>query len=276
MPNSNSILQVSSDAQPVAYWEDRARRYAPEGNGLAAVCSYGMPAFYNRAIHICQRLALKPWLKQAVHRQVLDVGCGIGRWSRLMAAQGAHVTGVDFSPTMMAEATRRAAAEGLTDRCRFVAQDLAELSTGSRYELILGVTVLQHILQPDRLQRAASHLAAHLAPNGLMVLIEAAPSRSNSRCDNPFFRARSLDTYLTLFAGCGLTVQVISGIDPMPLKTLFLPYYARLPKPLALAGLAVVTALSLPADALLGRHWVNRSWHKLLVLKHKSGSVNAV
>ncbi len=38
--------------QPSAYWEDRAQRFAGEGAGLAAVCAYGMPEFYNRAIQL--------------------------------------------------------------------------------------------------------------------------------------------------------------------------------------------------------------------------------
>src|SRR5262249_43034291 len=44
---------------PSLYWEDRARRFAKQGYGLAAVCSYGMPEFYNRAIHLEQYLALR-------------------------------------------------------------------------------------------------------------------------------------------------------------------------------------------------------------------------
>ena len=48
--------------QPGTYWEDRAQRFAGEGAGLAAVCAYGMPEFYNRAIQLEQRLALRPWL----------------------------------------------------------------------------------------------------------------------------------------------------------------------------------------------------------------------
>ena len=38
------------------YWEARARRFAADGAGLAAVCSFGMPYFYNRTIDLCQRL----------------------------------------------------------------------------------------------------------------------------------------------------------------------------------------------------------------------------
>src|SRR6266436_9663824 len=130
--------------QPSAYWEDRARRFAGEGAGLAAVCAYGMPEFYNRTIQLEQRLALRPWLRVKPGARVLDVGCGVGRWSRLLAAKGADVTGIDLSPTMVEQAQRRAVTEGLADRCRFRVQDLSRLEIEGQFDLVLGVTVLQH------------------------------------------------------------------------------------------------------------------------------------
>ena len=93
-----------SHYRPLAYWEDRAQRFAGEREGLAAVCSYGMPEFYNRVIDWEQRLALAPWLRVPAATRVLDVGCGVGRWSRLLAGRGADVLGVDLSPTMIAQA----------------------------------------------------------------------------------------------------------------------------------------------------------------------------
>ncbi|MBI3895034.1 MAG: class I SAM-dependent methyltransferase, partial [Acidobacteria bacterium] len=225
-----------------------------------------MPEFYNRAIQLTQRLALKPWLRGVNRKQVLDVGCGVGRWSRYLAGQGAWVTGVDLSTTMVEEATRRAATEGLGVRCRFLAQDLSELNVGRKFQFIVGVTVLQHILDEDRLRSAIRRLADHLAPDGRMVLIEAAPTRPNTRCDSAIFRARPLDSYLNIFAESGLVLENMTGVDPTPLKTQFLPYYRSLPRPLALVGLAAVTALSLPLDAIFGRRWVDQSWHKLFVL----------
>jgi hypothetical protein len=169
---------------------------------------------------------------------------------------------------MVTEAASRAADAGLADRCRFIAQDLAELDIDGRFRLIISVTVLQHILDEQRLEQAINRLAKHLAPNGTMILLEAAPTRATSRCDSPVFRARGLDTYLTLFDRCRLIVEAVTGVDPMPLKTRFLPHYAILPKPIALAGLAAVTALALPVDVLLGRRLMKQSWHKVFVLKH--------
>lgn len=255
---------------PSLYWEERARCFARTGAGLAAVCSYGMPSFYNRAIDLCQRLALRPWLCVAPGTRVLDVGCGVGRWSRELARRGARVTGVDLSATMIEEARRRAEADGVGGRCRFQVADLSALDLGERFPLALGVTVLQHILDPARLREAVHRLASHLAPAGRLVLLEAAPSRPVTRCDTRVFQARSADTYLAAFAEAGLAPMAISGVDPAPFKTLLLPHYRRLPRAVALPALAAVTALSLPVDALLGRLWVNASWHKVFVLAHRS------
>jgi SAM-dependent methyltransferase len=258
-------------AQPTQYWEGRARRFAAEGEGLAAVCSYGMPEFYNRAIQLTQRLALRPWLRASRGMTALDAGCGVGRWSRLLAANGAHVTGVDLSPTMAAEARRRAHEQGLGERCRFVVGDLAAFATGQRYDLVVGVTVLQHILDDAQLQRAVDNLARHLAPGGRMVLLEAAPTSRAGRCDSPIFRARDERAYVEAFARARLAVVRTTGVDPAPFKTFFLPYYRGLPAPLAKWALLAVTALGLPFDALLGRALARASWHKVFVLEHAQG-----
>jgi ubiquinone/menaquinone biosynthesis C-methylase UbiE len=256
---------------PADYWEARAQRFAVAGNGLAAVCSYGMPGFYNRLIHICQRRALEPWLKVTPGMRVLDVGCGIGRWSRLLAARGASVTGVDLSPTMIAEAERRAQASGLGDRCRFIVQDSATLEIDGSFDLIVCVTMLQHILDVGKMRSALHHMALHLAPRGRLVLLEAAPARIATRCNSHVFTARHRAVYLRLFRPCGLRVRAISGVDPAPFKMWLLPHLPRLPRSVSLAALALVTALSAPIDALLGRWLPERSWHAVFVLQRDCG-----
>lgn len=259
---------------PNYYWEDRARRFAAQGSGLAAVCSYGMPEFYNRMIHHCQRLALEPWFDIAPGTRVLDVGCGVGRWSSLLAARGALVTGMDLSPTMIAEANRRAAANGVANRCRFLVQDLAQLDAGDQFDLVIGVTVLQHILDADSLRAAVQRMSDHLAPGGRMVLLEAAPTRIAEHCDTTVFRARPRSAYLDLFAQAGLELHAITGVDPAPFKTWLLPYLRRLPKALALSAITLVTLLSTPVDVVFGRRVVRRSWHAVFVLQRATGGAH--
>lgn len=257
--------------RPAEYWEARARRFAVEGDGLAAVCSYGMPGFYNRLIHFCQRRALEPWLQAVAGKRVLDVGCGVGRWSRLLASRGAEVTGVDLSPTMIAQAARRAAAGGLGERCRFIVQDSAALTVDGSFDTILCVTVLQHILDHDALRSALRRMARHLAPEGRLVILEAAPARLADRCNSSVFTARQRAYYLSLFRECGLRVRAVSGVDPAPFKMWLLPHLPRLPAFLRTPALALATALSVPLDALCGRLLTEQSWHAVFVLQHESG-----
>jgi SAM-dependent methyltransferase len=258
---------MSAAAVPAStYWETRARRFAGDGRGLRAVCSYGMPAFYNEYIHIVQASALWPWLRVPAGLRVLEVGCGVGRWSRRLAASGAHVIGIDLAPAMVAEARRRALAEHLDDRCEFLQCDAAELSFEQPFDVILCVTVLQHILDAERMQMALDRMSAHLAADGRIVLLEAAPSSGDTRCNSPVFTARNARAFHEAFARAGLRCLAMRGVDPLPLKTRFLPFYGRLPRPLALPALAGITAVSLPYDLLLGRCLPERSWHKVFVL----------
>jgi 2-polyprenyl-3-methyl-5-hydroxy-6-metoxy-1,4-benzoquinol methylase len=262
-----SVADSFSCAASASYWERRARRFAGEGEGLAAVCSYGMPDFYNRAIQYTQRRALAPWLRVAAGSRVLDVGCGVGRWSRLLAARGALVHGVDLSPTMIAIARARAAAAGVAHRCRFTVQDLCELDVAGKFDLVLGVTVLQHILEPRRLQRAVERMASQLRPTGRMVLLEAAPAHPRRRCDSAVFVARTRADYLRLYAACGLRVAALGGVDPAPFRWWLLPRLARLSRPLRVAAAAAASLLSLPLDALCARRAIERSWHAVFVLE---------
>jgi 2-polyprenyl-3-methyl-5-hydroxy-6-metoxy-1,4-benzoquinol methylase len=255
---------------PEVYWEERARRFAAEGEGLAAVCSYGMPPFYNRVIHFTQYLALSPWLRVQSGCRALDVGCGVGRWSALLAARGASVVGVDLSPTMIAHARQRLARTRHADRCRFIVQDIAQLDTGGHHDLVLGVTVLQHIVDPTALRVATERLAAHLAPGGRLVLLEAAPTRFEERCDTSVFRARQRLAYLRLFEHCGLRLRALTGVDPAPFRTWLLPRLprlARLSRHAARVALGATAALSVTVDMFWGRRAVERSWHALFVLE---------
>lgn len=246
------------------YWDQRARDFAGRGAGLRAVCSYGMPAFYNGYIHLTQELALAPHLRVAPGTEALDLGCGIGRWSRKLARRGARVTGVDLAQSMIDEARRRSAGHDIDYRVA----DLRTLDLGRTFDLVLSVTVLQHILDDAEFARAAHSVARHLAPGGRAVLLEAAPSRPNAACDTHVFRARTAEQYLAAFRAAGLRAVRVTGVDPAPFKQRVLPRYRTMPRLAARTAIFAATALSLPWDVLLGRRLMQASWHKVFLLEH--------
>lgn len=254
---------------PEAYWEDRARRFATRGSGLAAVCSYGMPETYNQVIRLCQERSLDPVLRRtAPGARALDVGCGIGRWSRRLATLGATVTGIDLSPTMIAQAEERTERAGLGESCRFAVGDVTSLAVEGPFDLILVVTVLQH-LDDAGLESAVDGLTAALAPAGRLVLLEAAPRQRRERCDSAVFRARGFPAYREALGDRGLRLVECRGVDPLPLRTLFLPWYRHLPPTLGRSAATLVSATSLPFDWMLGPVLAGPSWHKVMVFSRK-------
>lgn len=76
-------------------------------------------------------------------RDVLDVGCGTGRHSLQLAALGAHVTAVDFSPGMLARARAKPGAA----RVHFVEHDLGAALpfAACAFDLVTCALVLDHV-----------------------------------------------------------------------------------------------------------------------------------
>ncbi len=105
---------------------------------------------------------------QAPH-SVLDLACGTGTVSRLLASAGYSVTGVDLSAAMLARARQEAAFEGLP--IEFIEQDAAALDLGERrFDTVISLfDSLNYILEPERLRDAFARVHAHLNPGGTFI-----------------------------------------------------------------------------------------------------------
>lgn len=110
---------------------------------------------------------LVKWLPPG-RASVLDVGCGTGTLSLVMAELGHRVMGIDWSPAMIIRAEIKAAAAGLA--IDFRVGDAADPQLfPQQFEAILCRHVLWALPEPPKvLQRWATLLA----PNGRLVLIE--------------------------------------------------------------------------------------------------------
>ena len=80
-------------------------------------------------------------------KRVLDVGCGTGVNTVLLAILGAQVTGVDVSGKALEVARLRARASGVDDRVRFECRPLEELDPKSGpFDAVWCDSVLHHLL----------------------------------------------------------------------------------------------------------------------------------
>ena len=104
---------------------------------------------------------------------MLDVGCGTGYLSRILAAVAGpegHVTGVDPSPKMITHARLRAPAN-----CTYlvgVAQSL-ELADGA-FDLVVSTLALHHVPEEAR-AAAVAEMFRVLRPGGRLLIAEYRP-----------------------------------------------------------------------------------------------------
>ena len=103
---------------------------------------------------------------------MLDLGCGIGRFVRALAPELRHITGLDVSPKMIAEARRRCAHLANVRLAVSSGRDLALIEDDS-IDLILAADVFPYLVQVD-LDLAAKHLqvaARALRRGGAMLIL---------------------------------------------------------------------------------------------------------
>ena len=100
--------------------------------------------------------------------QALDFGCGVGRLLFAISKRCEHATGVDVSPSMLAEAKREAAKKTIDNISFIETPDCSELVENT-YCLVHSYIVFQHIPE-DRGYLILDKLLASLRSGGVGVL----------------------------------------------------------------------------------------------------------
>lgn len=235
---------------PERYWSARAR--VRDVDPLKAVCAFTATRLENRSMHRVQESALGRALDALPpgRRDVLDFGCGIGRWARLAAGRGRRWTGVDVSEAMLEIAAARhpgAAVAKVRDGWEIPFPDLA-------FDLALSVTVLHH--NPYECQeRIVGELARVLRPGGALILLEnlGGPSSFN-------MFGRPPESWTALAAARGLHLVRWRGVRYWIVRDAIAERIAKVPR-LARAWRRLASAADLGLDPVLNLPGMARGAH---------------
>lgn len=151
---------------------ERTRREIEHGRHIAEaaedIWNWASPAGQVRARRRAEMFARLGGLRAGV--RALEVGCGTGLFTSLVAASGADITAVDISPDLLATARARS-------ECAGVQFKLADVHTacdvGGPYDVIYGSSVLHHL----DMAAAMPVLYNALRPGGRLVFTE--PNMAN-------------------------------------------------------------------------------------------------
>jgi SAM-dependent methyltransferase len=155
--------------RPPDYWAEL--HDAAEDLGIVGYPT--LPLVFNRHVYANAARGVLCGLDKAGasvrERGVLDVGSGTGFWVELWRREhAASVSGSDLVP---------AAVERLRERfpdCEFAPADIGEQAPfpGKRFDVVSIMSVLHHIVDEQRFERALVNLASQLAPDGHLVVLD--------------------------------------------------------------------------------------------------------
>lgn len=263
-----NILDI--EQEKARYWDQRAREYGNSHRGYKAICSYGSPYLYNKYIDLVQKKGFYRMLKTAgiQGKAVLDIGCGVGRWCRILAKKGAQVTGADISAEMI-----KYARENTNEQVRFVNASVAGIALPeASFDIITSVTVLQHVTDTEEFQKSIRNLVRMVKPHGKLLILEVAPSAL--LINAPFsaiLRVRSEAEYLAAFEEAGARIVDSFAIDVFPLKQWLILHSKKMPYLIYYLLLHLALLITLPIDLVLSgtRLFCRHSWHKAMVFEIK-------
>jgi len=158
--------------------------------------------------------------------QILDVGCGPGKWVGLFAERGFVTTGIDSSPWMIRLAKKRIRKD-LTKLVNFYVMNVAKLSLPTNsYDMVNCVTVLQHIFNDEDWKNAVHGMIRVTKPFGYVLIFEAVPSFIFKKRTRRL-RFRSMKEYISEFGKAGAHLEYWRATDlSFPITFLGLRKYA--------------------------------------------------
>jgi 2-polyprenyl-3-methyl-5-hydroxy-6-metoxy-1,4-benzoquinol methylase len=201
-----------SENQAEGYWKSQHVRAGKldreiDPDALGNVCHAGTPLWFNQYYARYQRGVFAELLSNCPaptrESRALDIGCGAGRWTRLLAASGYRVHGIDLQQALIDSNRVR------YPETTFDCVSVLDFQPTSPFDVVSTVTVLQHIPFPEQ-KIAVAKIGSFVKPGGHAVILE------NVHDQDVHVFAQSIASWQDLFGAAGFRTILVRRYDYSP------------------------------------------------------------
>ena len=163
-----------------------------------------------------QEAAIKKLLEPLKLKTALDVGCGDGRFTRVIAGFCGYVKGIDLSPMLIAQA--RAEVDTALRNIDFAVESIEDIKTCGSYDLVACMGVTSGLIDTSTFVRIIDTLVAMVRPGGVLLMKDSLSVAEDQILDAESYvaRYRSETAYEKVFARRGLKLQSKIELSQLP------------------------------------------------------------
>ncbi len=176
--------------------------------------------FVNTYIELPAMLSL---LKNVKNKKILDLGCGPGILSKILAKRGAKVTAIDLSPEMVAIAKKYA-------KVNVQLADAEKLPFKSEtFDIVCSSLLIEHL---ENIRMFFKKINKILKPSGIFIISTAHPFRNIEKFNNYFLskwqtgiwdkrykipiKPHTFEEIINSLVSCNFAIQKILEPKPIP------------------------------------------------------------
>jgi len=218
--NEVTELQLD-DSKTQQFWEERAKGIGTYESALCSVVVTDDPVWANYR-HKVGIEHLFRMVKCNQSMTVLDLGCGIGRFSIEFAKRCKSVLAIDYSPTFI-EYAKKAARDAGISNITFLCQPITEYSylRNLHFDIIHLGGVLMY-MNDESIEDLLNQLKYHLRREGLLIKRDTIALQQRryhtDNTDNPYI-CRTQGEYLKMFKNNGFALIYRNNVmfPPLPM-----------------------------------------------------------
>lgn len=231
------------------YWENRTKEKGHTGWADPLIYSYDQKIRLNTIEYILKVMSIRGG-------SALDYGCGTGDFCVLLSKYFDSVTGTDLSDNVL-----KIAADSNNRKNIIYSKLNYDIIFNKKYDLILSITVLQHILDDNDLILLMKNFSEVLSNNGIILVLESFCGNDEKENINEYIKIRSNHHFENLVKSVGLkVVNSYNFYNPLNTDINFNNFFFKVLRRLVL--------YKIPFSKLLMKYFMKKLTH------NKNGIVN--